>query len=227
MVRTALAAIFSLMVLANATVALEAEEQPYPSLHNRHQAGVRLGTWVNLGDTPPESISEGGITLETNINNVNFYFEGYFAYNIFSAAYIELSAGIVNRGSVTVRDFYATDVGNLILYPILLQFKYYPFSTLRSKFQPYIAAGGGLYYGRQDVQFTTDPFFDPYRQGDSETDFNYTLSGGINWVFNRHIALETNIKYMPIKFSENLILVNDYEALAITVGITYLHGGRQ
>jgi outer membrane protein W len=198
-------------------------------MNDRHQAGVRLGTWINLGDSPPESLRSGDEinALETNISDVNFYFEGYFAYNILPSTYLELSVGIVNRGSVTVQDEFGTNIGNLLLYPFLLQVKYYPFATVRSKIQPYFLAGGGLYYGRQDVQFTTDPFFDPFFRTDSETDFNYTLGGGIDWLLSDRFGLNLNAKYMPINFSEDLVLINDYGALAITVGVTYLHGGKE
>lgn len=229
MAKKLLVVLFCLLLPAYLTFAQDADGKSYPSLKNRHQAGVRLGAWVNLGEDPPEydETPDGLTTLETNIGSANFYFEGYFAYNILPATYLELSVGIVNRGSVTVQNQFSTDVGNLLLYPMLLQIKFYPFSMLRSKIQPYVAAGGGLYYGRQDVQFTTDPFFDPFFQTDSETDFSYTLSGGVDWLLNNSLALNLNAKYMPINFSETLILINDYDALAITVGVTYLHGGKK
>lgn len=229
MVKKLIVITLCIFIPSYAALAQDTAEETYPSLNNRHQAGVRLGAWTNLGEDPPESIRslDELVALETNISGTSFFFEGFFAYNILPATYLELSVGIVNRGSVTVQDQFSTDIGNLLLYPMLLQVKFYPFAKVRSKIQPYVFAGGGLYYGRQDVQFTTDPFFDPFIQTDSETDFNYTLGGGFDWLLSNTIAINLNAKYMPIGFSEPLILVNDYDALAITVGVTYLHGGKK
>ena len=221
------------LLLAVSSFAQSPDEATSPSPVKKYHFGARLGTWVNLGDTALPRVQfindddEIVGLMETNINNVSFYFEGYFAYNIFQGGYVEFSMGMVNRGSVTVADIFSTDIGNLMLYPFLLQFKYYPFSTLGSRIQPYVAGGGGLYYGRQSIQFTTNLFDDAFLRGESATDFNFVLSGGVDYSLNDNLALDFNAKYMPVSFSDQLILMSDYDALAITVGIKYLYGGRK
>ncbi len=224
MVRNLTVALFLLTMFVGSTIAQDTGEEEFSPYNNRHQIGGRLGTWVNAGEDPPELLSDGLNILETNISSVNVYFEGYFAYNLFPQTFLELSVGIVNRGSVTVQEGVFTDIGNLLIYPFLLQLKYYPFSIPNSRLHPYVAVGGGLYYGRQDIQFTTgDPFFADIN-ADSETDFNYTISGGADWLLGDKVALEINAKYMPINFSQSLVTIRDYDGFAITIGAKYLYG---
>jgi outer membrane protein W len=220
--------LFSLAVTIGPVSAQEAEEGSDISVPNRHQIGIRLGTWINAGDDPPpllQLLDANDVVvgqLETDLTNVSFYFEGYFAYNIFPQAFIELSFGIVNRGSVTIQEGPITDVGNLMLYPLLLQLKFYPLALPNCRFRPYVGAGGGLYHGRQDIQFTTDFFFTDLAE-DTETDFNYVLSGGADWILSDNLALDLNVKYMPINFPQSLVTIRDYDAMAVSVGIKYLY----
>lgn len=228
MAKLIIAGVALLATLSAGAFAQDLDEGSKPSSGRTHQAGVRLGVWVNAGDDPPEfDVSpDGTAALETNIKDVNAYFEGRFAYNVFSKAYLELSIGIVNRGSVTVQDGPFTDIGSLVLYPFLLQFKFYPLSPA-SRLQPYVAAGGGIYHGRQDIQFTTDNIYFASLNEDNETDINYVLSGGADWYLNNYLALDLNLKYMPINFSNDLVTIRDYEAVSVTIGITYAHGKKK
>ena len=215
--------LFSIPVLSEIT------EEKTITLNNKHHLGARIGTWINNGETPPEIAFSIDSTAQifTDINDVNFFIEGYFAYNIFSSAFIEFSLGLVNRGAVTVVETQGTDttrdIGNLMVYPMLVTFKYYPMGSMSSKIQPYFSLGGGLYYGRRDIQITSN-YYNAYygNNGDSETDFNYTLSGGFNWLLNNSLALDFNVKYMPVNFSTSLVSIKDYKATSITVGIIYM-----
>jgi len=202
--------------------------QTQPNNHqlfnNMHQAGIRLGVWANNGESPTDSV---GIS-ETNFKGASFFFEGYFAYRLAPTVMLELSFGIVNRGSVTFMEAGATNVGNVLVHPILLQLKLYPLASLKAKLQPYLLAGGGLYYGRRSVQFTTSS--DVYYYGLAEqsgTDFNYVLGGGIDWPIGTAIGLEAAIKYMPIDFSKGLQTIRNYDAIAFVVGIKYLYSSKK
>ena len=201
-----------------------AQADGYPLFNEKHQAGIRLGVWANNGESPTDSV---GIS-ETNFKGACFYFEGYFAYRLAPTVMLELSFGIVNRGSVTFREAGATNVGNVLVHPILLQLKLYPLASLKAKLQPYLLAGGGLYYGRRSVQFTTSS--DVYYYGLAEqsgTDFNYVLGGGIDWPIATTIGLEAGVKYMPIEFSKGLQTIRDYDAVAFTVGVKYLYSSKK
>ncbi len=228
MVRYTIIVAMMLFLWVGVVAAQEADDGNSRSLNGKHQAGARLGAWINAGDDIPSylEIPEELITLETDIKSGSFYFEGFFAYYLFPQTFLELSVGIVNRGSVNVQVGTQQDIGNLIVYPILLQMKYYPLGARNLKFQPYIAGGGGIYHGRQDVQFTTSSlyYYDLYE--DTETDFNYTLSGGLDWLITEKFALDFNFKYMPIDFSNSLVTARDYKATTVTVGVKYLHGGK-
>lgn len=201
-----------------------AQADDYPLFNEKHQAGIRLGVWANNGESPTDSVG----VFETNFKEACFYFEGYFAYRLVPAAMLELSFGIVNRGSVTFMEAGATNVGNVLVHPILLQLKLYPLASLKAKLQPYFLAGGGLYYGRRSVQFTTSS--DVYYYGLAEqsgTDFNYVLGGGIDWPIATTIGLEAAVKYMPIEFSKELQTVRNYDAVAFTVGVKYLYSSKK
>lgn len=201
-----------------------AQADDYQLFKQKHQAGIRLGVWANNGETPTDSVG----VFETSFKDANFYFEGYFAYRLFSQAMLEFSLGIVNRGSVTFREAGATNVGSVLVHPILLQLKLYPLASLKAKLQPYLLAGGGLYYGRRSVQFTTSS--DVYYYGLAEqsgTDFNYVLGGGIDWPIATTIGLEAGIKYMPIEFSKGLQTIRNYDAVAFTVGVKYLYSSKK
>lgn len=200
------------------------DEGTHFTFNKTQQVGIRLGVWANNGAKHPALImsTDGQSQVETSIGDANFYVEGYYAYNLFSSFYGEISFGMVNRG--TVKFYYANnfDLGHLLLYPILIQGKVYPLGSTHSRFQPFLGAGGGLYYGRHSIQITTDYYAQYYGlQGDSKSDFNYTLVGGFDWLLGEKTSLELQARYMPINFSDDLIFVKDYKATTITVGFKY------
>lgn len=194
--------------------------EPDTAFDIRHQAGVRIGVWANNGDTPPARVEDGfGNVLETDINSANIYLEAFGAYRLFSRGLLEVSVGFANRGDVNLQDAGREYFGNLILYPMLVQFKYY-LPQPASSFRPYVGIGGGIYYGRHSVQFTNDVYF-TFNEA-SGTDLNYVLSGGVDMPVSNSIALGLDAKYMPIKFGKGLIEVTDYNALTVTFGFKYL-----
>ena len=87
-----------------------------------------------------------------------------------------------------------------------------------------VRAGGGIFYGRHDIQITTGwtAYYRSELGEDSETDFNYVLGGGIDWPVASVVALELSAQYMPVKFSGDLIGIRDYSSLTVTVGAKYL-----
>jgi len=190
----------------------------------RYQAGARLGVWYNLGDNPPEADTAN--TFTTNFHDASFFFEGFGAMRLTSMLMGELSLGIANRGSVTFDVDGRSNIGNLLMYAILVQLKFYPMASANSKLQPYVTGGGGFYYGRRTVQFTnTYPYY-PGLDEKSATDFNYVLGGGFDYKVASMVALDFNVKYMPAYFGgDGLMTVNDYGALAFSIGAKYLTSG--
>ncbi len=195
----------------------------------RHQAGVRLGVWANQGELPPKSgdftdAETGNVmgSFRTNINSASAYFEGYFGYRLSPYLMGELSLGTVNRGSVTLKDSTnASDIGNLIIYPILVQIKLYTPRFFGSSIHPFLMAGGGLYYGRRNVQFTNSQVYYANWQEENETDFNYVLGAGFDWPVAGTIAVDFMVKYMPINMP--LVAIDKHDALAFIVGVKYLY----
>ena len=56
----------------------------------------------------------------------------------------------------------------------------------------------------------------------SETTFDYVVGGGMDWPVASIVAMDFQVQYMPIDFSEELIGVRDYSSFTITVGVKYL-----
>ena len=191
-----------------------------------HQAGVRLGGWSNLGGSPADSVDVAPLAYYlTDFTEANFYLEGYFGFRFNRMLVGELSVGIVNRGDLTLRDDLLEEsrIGTLLVYPILAKIKLYPLGMVANRFHPYIMAGGGLYYGRHDVQIvsSSSSFYTAFDE-DSETTFDYVLGGGFDWPLASVIGLDLNVQYMPIEFSNALVDVRDYSSFTITVGVKYL-----
>ena len=215
-----LLAVLVLWLVAGFAQRADAEDRP--SYLGKRQVGIRLGVWSNRGKTPPKDgqVNELG-TFSTNIKESAFYFEGLYSYPLLPWTSAEISLGSVNRGSVTISEGTKSDIGNLIIYPVLVQFKIYPAFLLPSKFQPYLLAGGGLLYGRRTVQFTSSGSYYSNWAEESSTDFSYVLGGGIDYSIAGPIGLDFTVKYMPIKLS--LLTIEDYDAVAFALGVKYLY----
>ncbi len=215
--------LLALTICTNSIRGQTAETNLLDRFFKSHQLGVRMGVWANMGDIPPglPFDQDSNFTLTSKITNSNFYFEGYFAYRISRLMMMELSFGMSNRGSFTLTESGTTNVGNLIIYPMLLQAKFYPFSVIRSRIQPYFTGGGGMYYGRRSTQISTTGFI--FTRDETGTDFYYSIGGGIDMTLASSLGLELNAKYMPINFSNSLIEIEKYDGLSITIGLKYFY----
>lgn len=207
--------------------AIDREPDKIDSYLKSHQAGLRIGAWANQGDTPADSVgtAEPFLYYLTDFTSGNAYLEGFFAYRINPYLAGEFSAGIVSRGDVTLQDDFLnqTSFGSMVIYPILLKARLYPLGASHTKFHPYIFGGGGMYYGKHDVQI-----IDNYAgltadlDQSSETVFSYVVGGGVDWPLAEVIALDMQMQYMPIDFSKDLVGVRDYSSFTITIGVKYL-----
>jgi opacity protein-like surface antigen len=220
----------SLLVAAlflTANTAAQDAAGPTP-FNQRHQLGVRLGAWSNMGGTPQsEFVIDDGLTrVSTDITSASFYLEGFFAYRIHPLAVVEISGGVTNRGDVIQQSGAIQDVGSLNIYPILLQVRFYPPLTIAEKWHPYLTAGVGLYYGRNSIQISNEVFFADLRES-SETTANFVLGAGLDWALASQIGLELNAKYMPAEFGDGLLNEEDWRALTVTVGVKYLWASKK
>lgn len=185
---------------------------------------MRLGAWANLGGLPPDTLFNPSTNsiMATELTNSNFYFEGFFGYRLNEQLMLELSLGISNRGSVTLSQDGSTEVGNVIIYPVLLQMKLYLLSMTDLRIQPYVFGGGGMYHGRRSTQVSSSGYVYQNSQ-ESETDFHYSFGGGLDWPISKSVSADLNVKYMPIMFSKTFVAINDYKGIGITLGIKYLY----
>lgn len=207
----------------------ESEHSQGPLFSRQNQAGVRLGLWRHGGETVPDSIGvtvngiETGGSVISNLKDASFYLEGFYLYRFNARLAMEFAAGTINRGSVTITDSTGrSDIGNLILYPITLQARLFP-PGLGGKIHPWVSGGIGMYIGRRTVQFTNSSYYNSNWEQETEVDFTYVLSAGCDWPLADQIGLDFQVKYLPINFDKRLLTINDYSAIAVTVGIKYLY----
>lgn len=197
---------------------------PLHQFKAQHQAGIRLGGWVNSGDTPLPYNTNGAQSYQTDFKGGAFYFEGYVGFRFSPTLIGELSLGLFNRGDVNLRNNLLMDqfFGNLLIYPLLVRAKFYPLGATESRLQPYLSAGGGLYYARHNIQFYQSAAFFSRFGTQSATSFEYTLGGGVDLPLSTKIGLDLNLAWMPLTFSKDLITIRNYDGLAITMGVKYL-----
>jgi opacity protein-like surface antigen len=187
-----------------------------------HQAGGRLGIWSHIGKDAPTSDQTGN--FRADLASQSFYLEGTLGYRLHPLLLGEFSLGTVDRGDVTLQDSPNQRIGSLIITSFLLSARIYPIPGGIGSLVPWTSVGGGLYYGRRNVKFTTlgSPYDDNLNE-ESRTALGYSFSAGIDWVLASSIALEAQVRWLPVEFSKDLALSDDYRALAFTLGIKYLY----
>ncbi|HUV31001.1 MAG TPA: outer membrane beta-barrel protein [Acidobacteriota bacterium] len=213
-----------LFLTVGAAAAGESSPEPRESFNHRHQAGLRIGVWGNLGEIPMTVDTLGSSIFNNDFNSASFYIEGFFGYRIMTQLVGELSAGIVSRGDIQLLESGTSYSGSLIVYPVLLRLRYYPLSALNPKYHPYLSVGGGIYHARHDIQYASGQYagFAAFYEEASETSFDFVVGGGFDWPVAAAVGLEFNAQYMPIRFGSAIIGVNDWSSLTFTVGVKYL-----
>lgn len=212
-------AVFALTAILPVVAGAETMARPFKA---QHQAGIRLGGWANLGDSPTASQTSGSASYEVDFKGGAFHFEGFVGIRFSPALMGEFSLGIFNRGDVNLTDGSDQFFASLLVYPLLLKAKVYPLGNSGARIQPYLTAGGGFYYARHDIQFYRSDLFFAGFDTQSATSIEYTLGGGIDLPLASKIGLDLNVAYMPLKFSKDLITIRNYDGLAITLGVKYL-----
>jgi len=216
----------ALVTVIAASASVEAQRE-IPGFSQRNQAGVRLGVWAGQGDDAPERgdlfvDGEATGTFETSISSSAFYFEAFYGHQLGSGFMGEVSLGMVNRGSVTLQEGSAQDIGNMMVYGLQISTKYYPDFLKGGSIFPYLQAGGGVYIGHRTVQFTNAGF--SYSNWEEETGFtaNYVVGAGADISLATNIGMDITAKYVPIKFSKALVTIKDFSTVTVTVGVKYL-----
>lgn len=194
----------------------------------QHQLGVRIGAWVNVGDTPPERVQDNNETLTTDIGDASVFLEGEYTHRLNRLLGLGFSVGVVNRGDVVYTDAFGDNFyGSLVIYPILVKVKVYPLAAALTRLQPYVGLGGGLYYGRHDIQLTTSPFYFSELDEQSKTKLSYTVTAGVDYPLAGVIGLELSTAYFPAKFSSELVENKDYSGVSVMLGVKYLMSSKK
>jgi opacity protein-like surface antigen len=198
-----------------------------PLFYRQHQAGVRIGVWGSLGESPAQDTVINDVSrFFSDIGDASFYLEGFFGYRFSSFLMGEFSVGVVSRGDVSrseVGTNLSPDVGTLMVYPILAKLKFYPFREVAGRFHPFLFGGGGIYHARHDIQIIgSSTIAAGFLDEESATSFSYALGGGFDWPVSKQVGLEFHTQYLPINFGDALIGVKDWSSLTFTVGVKYL-----
>jgi endogenous inhibitor of DNA gyrase (YacG/DUF329 family) len=198
-------------------------QAPSREFCSMHQAGIRLGGWANMGETPVKSQTDaGGASYDIDFKGGCFYSEAYVGFRFAPQFVGELSLGIFNRGEVSVTDGGDQFFGNLVVYPFMARLRIYPLPSAGWRLQPYLTGGVAFYYARHNVQFYRTNELFVVLDETSATDFDLTAGGGCDIPIAQKLALDFNVAYMPLAFSKDLITIRNYDGLSITVGIKYL-----
>ena len=218
----------ALVLLLTVIFCASLSAQEDSGFYKRQQAGIRLGGWLNQGGLPIDTSS----LISADIGNNSFYAEVYGAWRIFDRGYLEVSFGFANRGDISTLIYPETDssvtdstsvqfYGNLIMYPVTVQLKYYLPGFRSISFKPFIEGGAGIYIGRHSVTFTDSRY--TFVQEPSSTKLSYVVGAGFDWPLSKSIGIELCTRYFPIKFGgEGLFDQKDYSAVAVTVGVKYM-----
>lgn len=220
--------ILALLLLSFAiTVSAEDEKEEKDSgFNSEYYIGGVIGAWISSGDDIPDLYTDpddSTFQVKADVNTGSAYLGLVAGKRLFPSSYIEFAFGMTNRGTIRVREGSSEDIGNLLVYHFLVLYKLYPLSISNLRLQPYIGAGGGLYYGRNSIQFTNNYYHSLGYGTESETDFNLVLNGGFEYRLSNSLHMIMDAKYMPTSFSDNLINASDYSAISIGVGLTYRH----
>jgi opacity protein-like surface antigen len=159
------------------------------------------------------------------ISGSGVYAEFFYAHRVSAPLSVEISLGIFNRGDFK---YYAKRdmlVGGVNIYPIMISAKIYPLYIVNSfPLHPYLQAGGGLIYAKQDA---ISYLYDVVLTNDSETKFTYIFGAGVDWPLFDQIALCLNYKYIPAKFKNEMAGIRDYSGWQISFGAGYLFGSKR
>lgn len=180
-------------------------------------AGIRLGGWSDQGDDPSND------SVSFDLSNTGFVTELFIDYRLTPAILGEISFGILSRGDVTIEQGNGRFVGPIVLYPVMLQFKFSPLSGKSEKFHPYLIGGGGVVFGKQniDISFGNISYGEYLDAQKTVTDFSTTYGGGIDLALSDQIGLNFNVKYFPIRFGDELAGIKDYTGISFTIGAAY------
>jgi len=181
--------------------------------------GVRLGIWSDQGG----NIIINDNDIDADFPSTSFFSELFYAHRFTPAVMGELSLGVGSRGEATIRWFDDEYIGNINLYPLLVQLKVTPLSGKTLSFHPYVTVGGGVVFGRYTPQVirSLDPYYDQYFIEKTETDFLATVGGGVDLAVAEQFGLNLSVKYYPITFTDGLAGVKDYSGLSVGIGFSY------
>lgn len=183
-----------------------------------HMVGLRLGGWADQGG---DIVNED---INADLTDVGFYTEIFYDHRLLPTLFMEFSLSVASRGDAVIEREGNRYIGTINVYTVLVQAKYAPFAGKLGKWSPFILAGGGVAFGKQNVDFVSGDYIDYndyYDAQSSQVDLIGVLGGGVDIALSRHIGLNLISKYHPVKFGEELAGVRDFSGLSVSVGLTY------
>jgi hypothetical protein len=186
---------------------------------NYSMIGLRLGLWADESNEKPVD----NITIDADLPATSFFTEFFYDFRLMRMVMLELSMGIASRGDAVVREADDKYIGSINLYPLLAQLKISPLSGRSRTVCPFILGGGGVVWGRQNIDYITsaDPFYNPDRVNNTETVFIGVVGGGVDFAISEQIGLNFSAKYLPISFKGSLAGVKEYTGISFAVGVAY------
>jgi len=214
------ALVSALVIVLIAVPAAALEKAPADKLlaGNYSMIGLRLGLWADESNEKPNDT-----TIDADFPSTSFFTEFFYDFRLMRMVMVELSMGIASRGDAVIRKADDKYIGSINLYPLLAQLKISPLSGRSRTVCPYILGGGGVVWGRQNIDYITsaDPYYNPGRVNNTETAFIGVVGGGVDFALSEQIGLNFSAKYLPISFRGSLAGVKEYTGISFAVGVAY------
>jgi hypothetical protein len=217
----AIATLTVLLLTISASIGGAQENQPTDKLIEGQYSmvGLRLGFWADMGkdDLTPD------VSVDADLPDAGFYTEFFIDYRLLKPLMLEISAGIASRGDIVIRESDDRYIGTINLYPLLLQLKLMPLVGHWRTIQPFVLGGGGVVWGRQNIEFisSADPYFNPDITTRTEADFVGVVGGGFEIALSEQLGMNITSKYHPVEFGSSIGGVRDFTGLSFSIGVAY------
>lgn len=190
-------------------------------LKNLSYMGIRLGVGHFSTDSPDNEYINYNITADRN----GFFSELFYNWQFMNELALDLSLGVINRGEFRWVVEEGNFFGSINVYPISIGIKARPFANMLSKhYQPYVAVGGSLCFGRAVIEGGTVYDYRYYIDSPEKTrtDVGWWISTGFESFVSSTIMITSTFKYQGIKFSNTIGGYKDYTGYQIAFGVGYV-----
>ena len=193
-------------------------------LSHSKMVGLRFGFWRS--EDAKHVQPAPGEDILTNVTAP--YGEVHFSLGLEKGLAVGISMGSCYRGETRYNDAYGYYWKRVTIYPLSAELKYYPLHRVaRSRWQPYVDAGGGLVSGTENIRF--GEYAGPLLLLGSGTNTYLTVGWhggtGLDFLLTRSLILGFDFKYRGARFGDEVGGIKDFSGPEATLGLSYVLKG--